>query len=544
VNSIFNIIVSLRRLSIILCGVSLFLAALVRFFLPELASSVTGLLFLGLILLLLFLVGSLKRIKEILLSKKGWYGINTAVMIIVFIAIMVITNYLGATGHKRFDVTASGKFTLAPQTVNLITGLNSTVEIIGFFPDSPEYMDSREKALNLLEEYRYYNKLLSYRIVDPEVNPAMARQYRVKYNGTIVFVRGDKNKSVTAASEQDFTNALLEVNGIKAKKIYFLSGHSERDLNNKSSVGYSSAKTGLIRDLYRVASLNLAKTQKIPLDCAVMVIAGASKAFPPDEFKAIREYLLENGKLLILADPNPPAQIAALTSEWGLTILPGRIRDKKSFAPPDTSSPAVFRGNYPPLVITDGLDTTYFPGTAPVDLTAGLKRVLAAAKKDDDTPDWPLSAAQLENLTILPVLLTTKAGTLEKVNGKDKKGTNEGSVPGAHLAMGAMIVASKPLVVDEQVQDDTEKLTRIVVIGDSDFASNVHIQNGGNGDIFLNAINWLAEEEHLISIRPKQESFRRLLLGKTSARFVRFSSAGLLPFLVLVAGTVVWWRKR
>jgi len=107
-----------------------------------------------------------------------------------------------------------------------------------------------------------------------------------------------------------------------------------------------------------------------------------------------------------------------------------------------------------------------------------------------------------------------------------------------------MLIASAPLVEETSLFSKREKLTRLVVIGDSDFASNVHIQNGGNGDLFLNAVNWLAEEEHLINIRPKQYSFRRLVIGKNAVKFIRYSSVGLLPVLVLIVGGIIWWRKR
>ena len=536
---ILSILASLKNLAAILCAVGVFIAILIRFFLPELTESVLGLLLLSLILFLIFVIGARKEIKDFMLSRRGRYGLNTIVMISVFIAILICANYLGVIKHRRFDVTASSQFTLAPQTVNVIKGLKAPVQAIGFFPSGSQFQAARREVQNLLEEYRYFNRDFSFKFVDPEAKPALAKQYQVRYNGTIIFESGSRQKIILGANEQNFTGALLEVTGIKAKKIYFLTGHGERDMNDKGEGGYFVARRGLIRDLYQLETLNLTLTPEVPQDCAVLIMAGAKKAFPPAEKKALQVYLKRNGKILFLVDPNPPAEITEIMAEWGITIDPGRVIDKRAYAAPDMASPAIFRGNYPPYVITAGLDTTYFPDAASVILTNELSRVLV--KKDTDKATdkgaeakWPLTPVQYGNVAVLPALLTTQSSWLEKT-GKKTQGP---------LALGAMLIASAPLVEETSSVSKREKLTRLVVIGDSDFASNIHFQNGGNGDLFLNAVNWLAEEEHLINIRPKQYSFRRLVINKNAVRFIRYSSVGLLPVLVLIVGGIIWWRKR
>lgn len=536
-NRILSILASLKNLAAILCAVGVFIAILIRFFLPELTESVLGLLIVSLVLFLIFVIGARKEIKDFMLSRRGRYGLNTIVMIVVFIAILICANYLGVIKHRRFDVTSSSQFTLAPQTVNVIKGLKAPVQAIGFFPSGSQFQAPRREVQNLLEEYRYFNRDFSFKFVDPEAKPALAKQYQVRYNGTIIFESGSRQKVILGANEQNFTGALLEVTGIKAKKIYFLTGHGERDMNDKGEGGYFVARRGLIRDLYQMETLNLTLTPEVPQDCAVLILAGAKKAFPPAEKKALQDYLKRNGKILFLVDPNPPTEITEIMAEWGITIDQGRVIDKRAYAAPDMASPAIFRGNYPPYVITAGLDTTYFPDAAAVILTNELSRVLVKKDTDKDKAaeaKWPLTPVQYGNVAVLPALLTTQSSWLEKT-GKKTQGP---------LALGAMLIASAPLV--EEMASDLKrgKLTRLVVIGDSDFASNVHIQNGGNGDLFLNAVNWLAEEEHLINIRPKQYSFRKLVIGKNAVRFIRYSSVGLLPVLVLIMGGIIWWRKR
>jgi ABC-type uncharacterized transport system involved in gliding motility auxiliary subunit len=544
---ILSFLESIKNLAAILCAVSLFIAILIRFFLPEITESVLGLLILSLVLFLVFVIGARIEIKDFMLSKRGRYGLNTIVMIAVFIAILICANYLGVIKHRRFDVTASSQFTLAPQTMNVIKELKAPVQAIGFFPSGSQYQAAQREIQNLLEEYRYFNRDFSYKFVDPEAKPALAKQYQVRYNGTIVFVSGSRQKTILAANEQNFTGALLEVTGIKAKKVYFLTGHGERDMNDKSEGGYFVAGRGLIRDLYQIETLNLTLTPEVPQDCAVLIMAGAKKAFPPAEKKALQAYLKRNGKILVLVDPNPPAEVREIIAEWGITIDQGRVIDKRAYAAPDMASPAIFRGNYPPYVITAGLDTTYFPDAASVILTNELSRVLVKKDTEKDADKaaevkWPLTPVQYGNVAVLPAMLTTRSSWLERTGKKPESKDDKGAK--GPLALGAMLIASAPLVEEMSSDVKREKLTRLVVIGDSDFASNAHIQNGGNGDLFLNAVNWLAEEEHLIAIRPKQYSFRRLVVSKNAERFIRYSSVGLLPVLVIILGGIIWWRKR
>ena len=151
-----------------------------------------------------------------------------------------------------------------------------------------------------------------------------------------------------------------------------------------------------------------------------------------------------------------------------------------------------------------------------------------------------MTAIEHKNFVILPILQTSRDSRLET---KETTRTTESQVRGP-MSMGAMIIAGGTLTDKAVEKQGFEKLTRLVVIGDSDFVTNRHIQNGGNGDLFLNAVNWLAEEEHLISIRPKKSSFSRLLLSKRASGFIQFISVGLIPLVVLLIGCIIWWRNR
>jgi ABC-type uncharacterized transport system involved in gliding motility auxiliary subunit len=85
---------------------------------------------------------------------------------------------------------------------------------------------------------------------------------------------------------------------------------------------------------------------------------------------------------------------------------------------------------------------------------------------------------------------------------------------------------------------------RFVVVGSSSWTANSFISFNGNGDLVLNAMNWLSSDEDLISIRPKEQDDRRITLTQSQFSWVRTTSQFLLPLAVVLVGASVWWRRR
>jgi len=86
--------------------------------------------------------------------------------------------------------------------------------------------------------------------------------------------------------------------------------------------------------------------------------------------------------------------------------------------------------------------------------------------------------------------------------------------------------------------------TRMVVFGDSDFVTNGYLGIPGNRDLFLNAVNWLAQQENLISIRPKDPEDRRVSLTAGGATKIFWLAILIIPGLILAGGVQTWWRRR
>jgi len=98
----------------------------------------------------------------------------------------------------------------------------------------------------------------------------------------------------------------------------------------------------------------------------------------------------------------------------------------------------------------------------------------------------------------------------------------------------------------EKKEEKVKKKARLVVVGDSDFATNQLFKQPGlfNSDFFLNSIAWLAEQSKLVSIRPKERDIRYINLTKNQKILVFIIAIILVPLAVLSTGVVVWWKRR
>ncbi len=495
--------------------VALLIGLVIMLLLPEIRLAAWAILALGILLLAVAFILNFRQVSSAVAGRRGRFSAGTTVMTSIFIGIILLANALSIGAYKRFDLSMLAQFTLADQTKDILGKLSAPVEALGFFGTTDPY-GTNGYATSLLNEYKKYTDKLTVRTIDPDAHPEEARKYGITEYGTIAFESQSRRRLVPAQSiaegaEYAFTSAILEVTGTVQKKVYFLIGHDERDINSTSSNGFSSVREGLRTDLYQVETLSLLTSADIPQDAAVLVIAAPQKALSSREIATIMVYLASGGQALILADPDPPPGLDILIAPWLVTIESGTVIDPTSYVAPKKTIPSVVAERD-----VFGLPITYFPGAA-------------AIIPQEKIP---------QGLQVLALVKTTKDSWVEKDFDPVKESTfDAGKDLLGPFPLGVLIAA--------QSSAGTEgKLTRLAVIGDSDFASNEHFRNGNNSDLFLNSVNWLAEEAQLITIRRQVLPFRRLVPNEFILKFIPYSSIGVLPLLVLITGVVIWWRRR
>ena len=520
--------------------VSLFISWILMLILPGIKTAAWILLGIGILLLIIAFIVDFRRVRSALVSRRGRFGTGTTLMVSIFIGIILLVNAISISNFHTFDFTGLSQFTLTSQTKEALTDkLDKPVEILCFFaPDNPV----KEYSLTLLKEYENYSNQLSVKAIDPTLYPDQANQYGVvgtaaEY-GTVVFKTEDGQRlvygpEIAAEAEHAFTSAILEVSGIIQKKVYFLTGHGEGDIESTTETGFSQAYDGLRTNLFQVGTLNLLFTHKIPEDCAALVIAGPREPLENEEIEIIKGYIENRGPVVILLNPYPPPQMKQLLANWDIQIDDGLIVDPGSYSAPSVDTPLV-----PKIRNSLGLSTTYYPGATalipeygymPAMIPGAIVQIIWS---NEDT-----------NIEMFSLIRSSKDSWLEKdFNPYENPEFHEGVDVKGPLSIGFLITTASLTQQGEEEMEEIED--RFIVIGDSDFASNKNFAQGNNSDLFLSSINWLTAEEEIISIDRKVFQVRRLIIDRAGTRFLNYSSIGLLPILILAIGSIVWWRRR
>jgi len=465
----------------------------------------------GLLLLAVYVLLRPGDVRRALTGRQARYGSNALLMSLAFIGILILINFLAGRHHLRADWTAEKQYSLSPQTVEILKELDEPVHITGFFTPA----DSRRGELeDLLQEYTYKSDKITYEFVDPDANPALARQKGITSYGILVFEQGDRRQETYALDEQDITSAILKVSRDTQKGVYFVTGHQERDPEKFTQDGYSIIKQLLERDNYIVETINLATiTTTLPSTATVLVVAGPQYPLAPEEEARLSDFLNDGGRLLVMSDPAKPVPITDTLEAWGVRYRDDLVIDPSSSFFGDVGSPLVTRFRYHEITKDLGGLTTFFP-------------VARSLEQVSPTP---------EGVSAMPLVETSRDSWGETdLNNRQVRYDPDADVKG-------------PLTLAMAVRS-TKGEGRMVVFGDSDFASNGVVQSVqgavGNADLFLNAVNWLAEEESLLAIGPKQPEQRMMVLTQPSMRLILYSTAGLLPLVVLLIGGIVWWSRR
>jgi len=466
-------------------------------------------------------------------GRNSRYGMLALVSVGLGLAILVAVNYVASRQNKRWDFTANQQFTLSDQTAKLLQGLTAPVRFLVF-----DQAAGFERFRNRLTGYEYASKNVSVEYIDADKNPVRAKEYEIQQYGTVVLEYMGRKERATTDSEQDLTNALMKVLNPSKKKVYFLSGHGEKDTASPAGdrAGFNGIADALRRDNYEFDTLVLAQANEVPADATVLIEAGPRTDLLEQELPRLEAYLAKSGKLLVLLDPpddvkapNKMPRLTGLLAAWGIKATDTIVVDA-SGRTNDPFSPAA-APPYPQHAITRDFGLiTAFP----------LARALVA------------DSSAGEGRTAQPFLQTSPRSWAESDMAQVQRPETLKADEGESDIMGPVTIGMTVAVPSKPAAAPAEDLkdqppppeTRIAAIGDSDFASNAVLGVPGNVDLFMNTVGWLAQQENLISIRPREAADRRLTITATQITAVFAVSMFLIPIAVLGGGFYAWWRRR
>jgi len=489
----------------------------------------------GLVLILLYMATQWREIGQSFKRRQTRLGAIAAASVLVVLGLIVAINYLSSRRNYRWDLTAAKQFSLSDQTRTILQKLDAPVKV-RVFARPAEFDTYRDK----LGEYEYIsNRKLTVEYINPDKQPVLATQNQVQTYGTVVFEHKGRTERVVSSDEQQLTNALIKVLSGEQRRIYFLQGHGEKDTTGAERDGYNTISQALGSENYKVETLALAQKPEVPADAAVVVIAGPTTDLFPAEVDAIEKFLDRGGKLLALVDPPEKAGVPPLTNlvaflkKWGFEIGNDIIVDTSGVGQLLGASevmPVAVRYPSHPIVERFRVITAY-PLTRSVRAGSGE----AGRSPQVFIESSPNSWAE-----------TDLAGLFGQQEIKMDEGKDTaGPVPmGAAVSAAAASPPPAPAGADGKPAADAPKPeTRVAVIGDSDFAANGYLGIQGNRDMFLNAVGWLAQQENLISIRPRDPEDRRLTLTADQQRLIAWGVL-LLPLAVFGIGIYNWTRRR
>ncbi len=495
------------------------------------------------------------------------------------LAMVLIVNYFGWKYHARFDWTSNNLYSLSEKSLNVVGGLETDIEAIVLMgPGEPLYDAVRE----LLERYDAASQRLTVSYVDPHKSPLVAQPLVDQYNLTqldvVIFDSGEDRRIVESLDladydysgaqfgqgpvmegfkgEQAFTGALLELSENRKPKILFTSGHGERGIDDPSAGGFSQAQDLLGRDNFELESWPTLGQISVPADTDLIVIAGPTARFAESEVATLSAFLASGGRLLAFFDPTvaPSGELAAtgleeLLSGYGIQVGRDIVVDPASPLPfygPET----IYANAYGGHSITRSLQQTQVPvilslarSVGSIDEVEGWEStdlVLTSSEGWGETNLSDLTRVALEDDDLAgPVSLGIAVAAASE--------SDDPAVPEvAELEPLESLPEEGEVESGEEMSEDSADgaATRIVVFGDSDFASNAQLANVGNAELLANSMNWLVEREALVGIAPKRPEQVRLSLSSSQLMRVLWLVLAVLPGLAILSGVWVHFRRR
>ena len=455
---------------------------------------------------------------SLLQARQTRYVGYVTLYIAVVLAVITVANVLGDRYNKTYDSTANKRYSLSEQTAKIVKGLKEPATV--YYYDRPTGFSH---AKDTLEQYANLSPKVHVKYVDLEKNPLAAREAGVKSLGTAIVEIGARKEEANGLSEEGITGAFIRDLKANTRTICFVTGGGEHQIDETGGEGYSRFKELLGKEAYEAKSINLLTSAEVPSDCTVVVVAGPKSDYQQPEVDALKKHVEDGGRAMFLL--GPPLKmgrteiadndaLAKVLENWGVTADKDLILDLNpigQLAGLGYEDALVTRYDSHEIVNAMKGTATAFPFSRSLEVKNGDKTTVAKLFESSDSS-----------------LATEKLDT-PRINASDPK-NKKGPL--------TLAAAGSYRTGKENSQG------RFVVVGSSDWAENGFLPFNGNRDLAMNAINWLASDEELISIRPKDRDIRTVTMTRSQLNWVGITSLGVLPIGIAIAGVWVWWRRR
>lgn len=451
--------------------------------------------------------------------------------VILFLTVIGLLAWLSTQYVYRADWTYGHRNSLSLASVRLLKTIKGPLRFTAFARDNPPL---RGAIRRFVAKYQAVKRDTTLGFVNPDTHPQETRREQITADPEFVITYADRTQKVTRITEVNVTNAIERVARAVNHYVVFLTGDGERSPNGQHNFDLGDFGTQLRKKGFKVETLNLAATPTIPTNTAVLVIAGPQVSLLPGVVGIIDRYVQQGGNLLWLGDPGRLHGLRPLAQDLGVRFDKGTIVDPDSQLFGITNPTVILVAQYDSGdPITQDFNTeTLFAGATAITTTA--------------VHGW-----QAEGF-----LKTLPRSWLEtgKLRGRIKFDPKRGDLHGPltigvaltreiHVPSAAAANLKGPAHVAPPARSKSAS-QRVVVTGDGDFLSNAYLNNGGNLELGLNILNWLAHDDRFIDINPRPAPDQTLTLSRTDESIIGLGFLFILPLLLIACGTLIWARRR
>jgi ABC-2 type transport system permease protein len=491
-------------------------------------------------------------------------GLNVLVQLVLIFFLISAVNWIGFRHYKRWDVSRDQEYALSDKTKRFLNSIKGKVRITVFFsPNTPISGD----VSSLLTEYQYAAKgKIDIENIDPQRNLSRAKEMFDKYKvvsdeSLIVIDYEGRNKTVKASEmadidqsgmafgegprvtafkgEQAITSAMIDLVEGKKNTIGYVTGHKEPSitepspltmLNQQPQAGspISVLKTFIENENIKFQELNLFNEPQIPADIKTVMIVGPQYDLSDREIKLLHDFWDKQGRILLLIDPSAKTpKLNAFLNELGVKVNDDRLM-------------AFVRTGIEELALVRDVQARFF-GESPV--TKRLANVRALFFGGTSSITLQPERVRAANIRLQPLIQAEQgyfAETDYNTDDQAKLQADAKKAGTAPLTIGVSI--EKGGSADERVQMNS---SRMVVVSNATFIQdNALTQDQQALDFISASANWLLSREQLIGIAPKVPKTLTFSLSEDALRSLRWMILVLIPFVFVVLGTAVWWKRR
>jgi len=482
------------------------------------------------------------------LQRRLSHGSNASVVTLLVVALVVILYGVADRHRVRVDISSDQTNTLLDDTLKKLSLLDAEgqeVRVTAFTAQQGK-KDSyfKNRALkDLLRELDYHSAVVETSLVDFDRERLTAESLGVSDYGHLVIARGDDRvdlkdrdlfrrtgrgaeRKLEFMGEAAFARAASQLLDKRKKRIYALRGHGELDPDEREPGGLSELARMLDQENYELETLDLFRDREadeapvIPPDASAVLLARPATQLTAPEEDALVAYVARGGALMIWLDPRTP--VPSILERMGVQVRGGVVADNLLIFPFNDRPVLRYRSHS----ITSDL--------ADRGLVAVLAHI-APLSVDDPSPNWARYRSVLE---------TSRSGWIERGGPLDGgRAVYQPDIDGEGPAVAAYAVELQP--DEEGLVKPGKRISRVLVLGDSEWATNSLLQEGpGNATLAVNAFRWLLWDDARLSVIGQPTRVRRLALTERDQSAIRWMVLVLMPLITVVAGAGVWAGRR